>query len=75
MGDRSADAAELADTRSALSLASQVVYQCNVLALLRKLAAQNKGGLVLQLLRDPVKLAARYAEEYERTESGTHPPD
>lgn len=55
----------MADSRSNLSLAAQVVYQCNVLALLRKLAQQNQDALVLELLRDPVKMAARYELEYD----------
>lgn len=56
---------EIADGRSNLSLAAQCVYQANTLVLLKKLAHQNNGALVLELLRDPAKMAARYAQEYD----------
>jgi hypothetical protein len=57
--------ARIAENRSNLSLASQVLYQSRVLLLLERLAKQGKGGLVLELLRDPVKLQTRYQVEYQ----------
>lgn len=43
--------------RSNLSLAAQILYQCDVLALLRQLAREGDGARLVELLRDPVKLA------------------
>ncbi len=56
--------------RTNLSLASQVYYQANVLAMLKKLAHQSRGGTVLECLRNPVRLAKMYELEYG-TDSGT----
>lgn len=48
-------AKELITLRSDISLASQVIYQCRVLALLRE-----RPDEAVQLLRDPVRLALAY---------------
>jgi hypothetical protein len=39
-------------------------YQGGVLELLRKLAREGRDELVIQLLRDPAKMAAGYEAEY-----------
>jgi hypothetical protein len=53
-------AKELVTIRSDLSLASQVIYQCRVLALLRE-----RPDEAAQLLRDPVRLARAYRMRWD----------
>ena len=52
-------------TRSALSLAAQVVYHVRVLALLREDTSR-----AAELLTDPVLLASEYAKRWEVSETG-----
>ena len=49
----------IARQRGKLDLAAQVAYQCELLALLRTLAADKQDHACAELLRDPVKLAMR----------------
>lgn len=53
------EAVRLAEIRGAVSLASQVIYQCRVFQLLRE-RPQEAGRLLL----DPVELAAVYREAF-----------
>lgn len=55
---------EIADRRSPLSLASQVVYQAKVLAMLRELAKADCGPQICELLLNPAAMAKAYAEAY-----------
>ena len=61
------DQQELADrisTRPANSLAHQILYQSNTLIMLQTMARNGQGGKVLDLLTNPVKMAAAYDLEY-----------
>jgi hypothetical protein len=64
MGDVPDEVDLIADRRAHYSLAAQVQYQCRVLTMLKTLALHGKGGLVLERLRDPSKMAKWYADTY-----------
>jgi hypothetical protein len=55
------ETAALADSRSPLSLAAQVIYQCKVLAILR-----DNLDRAAELLRDPVALQDEYDKRHGR---------
>jgi len=56
--------AERVAERPPVSLAHQILFQSNTLTMLQTLARNGQGGQVLELLLNPVKMAAAYDLEY-----------